>query len=131
MRGGIHRYAAQARLQIDAAKAEKNRFQMDTLQFSIWKRGIFRHSKEIKGLRGGVHRYAAQARPQIDAAMAEKNRFQTKTSYAFAPIIKCFIDDCFRKGFCRRGQVLGDYLPPQAKGTMTDSESAGVTAVCH
>jgi hypothetical protein len=30
--------------------------------FSMWKRGVFRHGKEIKGLRGGVHRYAAQAK---------------------------------------------------------------------
>jgi len=47
--------------------------------FSIWKRAIFRHDKEIKGLRGGVHRYAAQASPQIDAAMAEKGCFRMKT----------------------------------------------------
>jgi len=52
---------------------------MDAVQFSIWKRGIFRRGKEIKGWRGGVHRYAAQASPPIDAASAEKNRFRTKT----------------------------------------------------
>ncbi len=28
--GGVHRYAAQASLQIDAATAEKSRFQMET-----------------------------------------------------------------------------------------------------
>jgi len=54
---------------------------MNTVKFSSWKRGIFRHGKEIKGLRGGVHRYAAQASSQIDAAMAEKNRFRMKTNY--------------------------------------------------
>ncbi len=54
---------------------------MDTVQFSSWKRGVFRHGKEIKGLCGGVHRYAAQASPQIDAARAEKNRFRTETNY--------------------------------------------------
>jgi hypothetical protein len=47
--------------------------------FSIWKRAIFRHGQEIKGLRGGVRRYAAQASPKIDAAMAEKGRFRMKT----------------------------------------------------
>jgi len=52
---------------------------MDTMKFSDWKRGIFRHGKEIKDLRGGIHRYAAQASPRIDAAMAEKNRFRMET----------------------------------------------------
>ncbi|HKL27541.1 MAG TPA: hypothetical protein VJ910_15055 [Desulfuromonadales bacterium] len=55
---------------------------MGTVKFSSWKRGFFRHGKEIKGLRGGVHRYAAQASPQIDAAKAEKNRFRTETNSA-------------------------------------------------
>jgi len=53
---------------------------MRNYQFSIWKRGIFRPGKEIKGLRGGVHGYAAQASPQIDAARAKKNRFRMKTT---------------------------------------------------
>ncbi|WP_155005865.1 hypothetical protein [Pelobacter seleniigenes] len=30
LRGGVHRYAAQVSLQIDAATAEKNRFRMKT-----------------------------------------------------------------------------------------------------
>ncbi len=30
LRGGVHRYAAQVSLQIDAATAEKSRFQMKT-----------------------------------------------------------------------------------------------------
>ena len=54
---------------------------MDTVKFLSWKRGVFRHGKEIRSLRGGVHRYAAQASQQIEAAMAEKNRFRTKTRY--------------------------------------------------
>jgi hypothetical protein len=45
----------------------------------MWKRGVFRHGKEIKGLRGGVHGYAAQASPLLDAAKAKKNRFRMKT----------------------------------------------------
>jgi len=53
--------------------------------FPIWKRGIFRPGKEIKGLRGGVHRYAAQASPMIDAARAEKNRFRMETIYNMIP----------------------------------------------
>jgi hypothetical protein len=48
-------------------------------QFPIWKGGIFRPGKEIKGLRGGVHRYAAQASPKIDAAWAEKTHFRAET----------------------------------------------------
>jgi hypothetical protein len=47
--------------------------------FPIWKQGIFRPGKEIKGLRGGVHRYAAQASPNINAAMAEKDRLRMET----------------------------------------------------
>ena len=31
LRGGVHRYAAQARPQIDAATAEKNRFRTETI----------------------------------------------------------------------------------------------------
>jgi hypothetical protein len=50
------------------------------VMFSIRKRGIFRHGKEIKGLRGGVHKYAAQASPQIDTARTEKDRFRMKTT---------------------------------------------------
>jgi hypothetical protein len=53
---------------------------MNNNELPIWKRGIFRRGKEIKGLRGGVHRYAAQASPRIDAATAEKNRFRTETT---------------------------------------------------
>ncbi len=53
---------------------------MDTVQFSIWKRAIFRKVKEIKGLSGGVVLYAAQSNPPIDAEIAEKGRFRTKTS---------------------------------------------------
>ncbi len=30
LRGGVHRYAAQASLKIDAARAEKDRFRMET-----------------------------------------------------------------------------------------------------
>jgi len=52
---------------------------MGTVQFSYWKREIFRRGQEIKGLRGGVHRYAAQANLKIDAAMAKKGRFRMKT----------------------------------------------------
>jgi hypothetical protein len=37
------------------------KLRMRNYQFPIWKRGIFRPDKEIKGLRGGVHQYAAQA----------------------------------------------------------------------
>jgi len=92
LRGGVHRYAAQAALKIDAATGEKNRFQMKTSldaiqqvkrttsKFSNWKRGIFHRGKKIEGLRGGVHRYAAQASLKIDAATGKKNRFQMKTS---------------------------------------------------
>jgi hypothetical protein len=47
--------------------------------FPIWKRGIFRPGKEIKGLRGGAHRYAAQASPMIDTARVKKNRFRMET----------------------------------------------------
>jgi hypothetical protein len=50
-------------------------------QFPIWRGGIFRPGKEIKGLRGGVHGYAAQASPKIDAARAEKDPFRTETNY--------------------------------------------------
>ncbi len=45
----------------------------------MWKAGIFRTGKGIKGLRGGVLLYAAQAKPQIDAARAEKHPFRTET----------------------------------------------------
>ena len=45
-------------------------------QFPIWKGGIFRPGKEIKGLRGGVHRYAAQETTKIDTARAEKDPFR-------------------------------------------------------
>jgi len=38
------------------------KLRMDTVQFSIWKRGFFRHGKKIKVLREGVHRYAAQSK---------------------------------------------------------------------
>jgi hypothetical protein len=55
------------------------KIRMRNYLFSIWKRAIFRHGQEIKGLRGGVHRYAAQTSPKIDAAMAEKGRFRMKT----------------------------------------------------
>ena len=53
---------------------------MDSDEFLIWKRDVFRKVKEIKALRGGVHRYAAQARPQIDVEITEKSRFQTETN---------------------------------------------------
>jgi hypothetical protein len=53
---------------------------MDTGEFLIWKRAIFRKIKEIKVLRGGVHWYAAQAGLKIDAEIAEKGRFRTETS---------------------------------------------------
>ena len=51
------------------------------MQFSIWKRAIFRKVKEIKHLSGGVVLYAAQSNAQTDAEIAEKGRFQTKTNY--------------------------------------------------
>ncbi len=54
---------------------------MATIQFSDWKRAIFRCGKEIKGLSGGVVLYAAQTSPQIDAATAEKGRFRMKTNW--------------------------------------------------
>ena len=38
------------------------KLRMDTVQFSSWKRGFFRHGKKIKVLREGVHRYAAQSK---------------------------------------------------------------------
>jgi hypothetical protein len=47
---------------------------MDTGEFLIRKRAIFRKIKEIKVLRGSVHRYAAPARLRIDAEIAEKGR---------------------------------------------------------
>jgi hypothetical protein len=53
---------------------------MAQVQFSIWKRAIFRKVKEIKLLSGGVALYAAQSKVQIDAEIAEKGRFRTKTS---------------------------------------------------
>ncbi|MGK2905881.1 MAG: hypothetical protein ACSLFH_05975 [Desulfuromonadales bacterium] len=53
---------------------------MARLQFSIWKRAIFRKDKEIKDLSGGVVLYA-QSNPPIDAENAEKGRFRTKTSW--------------------------------------------------
>ena len=56
------------------------KLQMATLQFSIWKRAIFRKVKEIKDLSGGVVLYAAQSNPPIDAEIAEKGRFRTKTN---------------------------------------------------
>ncbi len=59
---------------------------MGTLQFSIWKRAIFRNVKEIKDLSGGVALYAAQSNPPIDAEIAEKGRSRTKTS----PMGGCF-----------------------------------------
>ena len=52
---------------------------MDAVQFSIWKREVFRKVKEIKHLSGGVVVYAAQSNVQIDAEIAEKSRFRTKT----------------------------------------------------
>jgi len=53
---------------------------MDAVQFSIWKRAIFRKVKEIKHLSGGIVVYAAQSSVQIDAEIAEKGRFRTKTN---------------------------------------------------
>jgi hypothetical protein len=53
---------------------------MAQVQFSIWKRAIFRKVKEIKYLSGGVALYAAQSNLQIDAEIAEKGRFRTKTN---------------------------------------------------
>ncbi len=50
------------------------------LQFSIWKRAIFRKVKETKDLSGGVVLYAAQSNSRVDAEIAEKGRFRTKTS---------------------------------------------------
>ncbi|MGK2907153.1 MAG: hypothetical protein ACSLFH_12525 [Desulfuromonadales bacterium] len=44
---------------------------MARLQFSIWKRAIFRKVKEIRELSGGVDLYAAQSHPQIDAEIAK------------------------------------------------------------
>jgi len=35
LRGGVHRYAAQANPKIDAARAEKNRFRMETNSMSL------------------------------------------------------------------------------------------------
>ncbi|RLB67441.1 MAG: hypothetical protein DRH08_03645 [Deltaproteobacteria bacterium] len=68
---------------------------MDALQFSIWKRAIFRKVKEINHLSGGVVLYAAQSNVQIDAEIAEKGRFRMKTNYeATAP--RC----CYRKRAC-------------------------------
>ncbi len=55
------------------------KLRVDTVQFSIWKRAIFRKVKEIKDLSGGVVLYAAQSNPPIDAEIAEKGRFRTKT----------------------------------------------------
>ncbi len=49
------------------------------MQFSIWKRVIFRKIKETKDLSGGVALYAAQSNPRVDAEIAEKGRFRTKT----------------------------------------------------
>ncbi len=54
---------------------------MGTVQFSIWKRAIFRKVKEIKDLNGGVVLYAAQSNPLIDAEIAEKGRFRKKTNW--------------------------------------------------
>jgi len=34
LRGGVHRYAAQVSLQIDAATAEKSHFRMETIWFT-------------------------------------------------------------------------------------------------
>ncbi len=53
---------------------------MNTGEFLIWKRVVFRKVKEVKALCGGVHRYAAQARLQIDAEITEKDRFRAETS---------------------------------------------------
>ncbi len=50
------------------------------MQFSIWKRVIFRKIKEIKDLSGGVVLYAGQSNPRVDAEIAEKGRFRTKTN---------------------------------------------------
>jgi hypothetical protein len=52
---------------------------MDTGEFLIRKRAIFRKVKEIKALRGGVHPYTAQARLQIEEEIAKKGRFRTET----------------------------------------------------
>jgi hypothetical protein len=48
---------------------------MDTGEFLVRKRAIFRKIKEVKVLRGSVPRYAAQARLRIDAEIAEKGWF--------------------------------------------------------
>jgi len=53
---------------------------MEIVEFSDWKREVFRCSKEIKDLHGGVHRYAAQVSLQIDATTAEKSRFWMETN---------------------------------------------------
>ncbi len=50
------------------------------MQFSIWKRVIFRKVKEIEDLSGGVVLYAAQSNPRIDVEIAEKDRFRMKTN---------------------------------------------------
>ena len=56
------------------------KLRMDTNEFLIRKRAIFRKVKEIEALRGGVRQYAAQARPRIDAEIAKKGRFRTETN---------------------------------------------------
>jgi hypothetical protein len=53
---------------------------MDAVQFSIWKRAIFRKAKEIKYMSGGVVLYAAKSNVQTDAEIAEKGRFRTETN---------------------------------------------------
>ncbi len=47
------------------------------MQFSIWKRVIFRKVKETKDLSADVDLYAAQSNPLVDAEIEEKGRFRT------------------------------------------------------
>jgi hypothetical protein len=53
---------------------------MDSDEFLVWKRAIFRKIKEIKRLRGDIAIYVAQASVQIDAEIVEKGRFRPETS---------------------------------------------------
>ena len=67
------------------------------MQFSIWKRAIFRKVKEIKHLSGGLALYASQSNVQIDAEIAahlimrEFGRFWTKTNYGVEQWLKLFL----------------------------------------
>ena len=97
LRGGIHGYAAQVILPIDAEIVEKGHFWAETdarpAVVKVRARVSFRSrnvqfsasSRKSAKLRGGIHGYAAQVILPIDAEIVEKGHFWAETSFWTRP----------------------------------------------